>query len=255
MTIDSDNWRDGLLKVMLRVSVFLGALVYVPSVYVAIRAGLFEVVAIDTIALALVVGLLVVPQIPYRVRAVALCAIYYALGAGLLIWVGSVSQIYLFGFSIAAAMLLGLRAGLIAAAVSSVTMVVIGAVGLMAPEMFLPNWSHDFPSWVVVTLNFALVNTLLTMAIGTVISAINRALQREIAARTSLDAERKLLRTLLDTLPDAVFTKDMQGRYVNANAASIALVGLEREEQMVGKTDFDFFLDRQSQLDAAPPQA
>jgi PAS domain S-box-containing protein len=33
----------------------------------------------------------------------------------------------------------------------------------------------------------------------------------------------------------------MQGRYVNANAASIALVGLEREEQMVGKTDFDFF--------------
>ena len=45
--------------------------------------------------------------------------------------------------------------------------------------------------------------------------------------RVSLDRERTLLRTLIDTLPDIIFTKDTQGRYVVANAATLAQAGVD----------------------------
>jgi two-component system, cell cycle sensor histidine kinase and response regulator CckA len=92
--------------------------------------------------------------------------------------------------------------------------------------MTFPKWNHDLGAWLVITINFALVNTLLTLAVGSVLSALSKALKREIAGRISLEQERTLLRTLIDALPDVVFTKDTGGRFVNCNPAALALFGL-----------------------------
>ena len=57
---------------------------------------------------------------------------------------------------------------------------------------------------------------------------------RELARETTL------LNALLDSLPDLVFFKDTQGRYLGCNPPFAALVGRTREE-IAGKTDFDLF--------------
>ena len=224
------QWRADLLTLMLRLCVTLGALVYIPSVYLAMNFGLLGIVIVDTTVLAVIIALLRFEKLPYVWRASALCALLYAVGVTLLLSVGVSRQIYLFGFSILSALLLGQRAGLGASLIASVSFFVIGAVG---------HSNENLTSWSVVTLNFALVNILLTLAIGTVLTALERALNREIGTRTALESERTLLRALFDALPDVVFMKDTSGRYVNCNAATLVALRFEHVSEIIGKTIFD----------------
>lgn len=60
-------------------------------------------------------------------------------------------------------------------------------------------------------------------------------------AEQALTRERNLLRTLMDTLPDYVFVKDTQSRFVTTNAAHQKILGAPTLEEVIGKTDFDFF--------------
>ena len=57
----------------------------------------------------------------------------------------------------------------------------------------------------------------------------------------ALDSERALLRTLIDNLPDLIYTKDTAGRLVLNNAAHVHFLGANRAEEVIGKTVFDFF--------------
>jgi PAS domain S-box-containing protein len=55
-----------------------------------------------------------------------------------------------------------------------------------------------------------------------------------------LAQERKLLRTLIDNMPDNIFVKDTKSRFVVANFAVANLMGTT-PEGLIGKTDFDFY--------------
>ena len=56
----------------------------------------------------------------------------------------------------------------------------------------------------------------------------------------ALERERALLRRVIDTIPDLIFFKDVDGRYLGCNKAFEGFAGRSELEQ-VGKTDFDFF--------------
>ncbi len=241
LVIDPTRWREGMLTLMLKVAATLGFIVCVPSVYLSVKAGLFGVAVVDAIAVAGIVALLVFDQLPYRLRAWLTCGMMYMVGAALLVWVGPVSEIYLFCFSILTALLLGLRAGLVAAVFSSATLFVIGLAGLHAADMGRVPWEQDPLAHAVTTLNFALVDILLTLGIGVVLTTVDTALQREIATTTTLERERAALRTILDAQPDVVFTKDTQSRYTHVNATTLAVMQLQRAEQVLGKTDSEIF--------------
>ncbi len=60
-------------------------------------------------------------------------------------------------------------------------------------------------------------------------------------AEDMLMADRDLLITLIDNLPDNIFIKDVNGRIVLDNNAHQQILGANTPEQVVGKTDFDFF--------------
>lgn len=50
-----------------------------------------------------------------------------------------------------------------------------------------------------------------------------------------------MLRTLIDNLPDFIFIKDAQSRILISNLAHAETLGAARPDDVVGKTDFDFF--------------
>src|SRR5262249_19738446 len=52
--------------------------------------------------------------------------------------------------------------------------------------------------------------------------------------------ERNQLRTLIDNLPDHVFIKDPDSRFVIANSATLRTLGAASMDDVLGKTDFDF---------------
>jgi PAS domain S-box-containing protein len=60
-------------------------------------------------------------------------------------------------------------------------------------------------------------------------------------AEEKLEAERHLLSTLIDNLPDYVFVKDVNSHLILDNIAHRRLLGATTLEQVIGKTDFDFF--------------
>jgi PAS domain S-box-containing protein len=53
--------------------------------------------------------------------------------------------------------------------------------------------------------------------------------------------EHALLQALMDNIPDAIYFKDMSSRFILINKSQAILAGIERTEEAVGKTDFDFF--------------
>ncbi|MGE5421443.1 MAG: PAS domain S-box protein, partial [Chloroflexota bacterium] len=59
--------------------------------------------------------------------------------------------------------------------------------------------------------------------------------------------ERNLLRTLIDHLPDPVTLKDHQGKYLLNNEAHLHVLGADSQEEVFGKTAFDFFPEDDAQ--------
>jgi PAS domain S-box-containing protein len=57
---------------------------------------------------------------------------------------------------------------------------------------------------------------------------------------STLAEEQNLLRTLIDTLPDAIYVKDVESRFVLANLRVARLMGTDRVEDLYGKRDAEF---------------
>ncbi|MCO6457637.1 MAG: response regulator [Pirellulaceae bacterium] len=70
---------------------------------------------------------------------------------------------------------------------------------------------------------------------------ISRDITQQKLAEEALSRERDLLRTLINHLPDLIFVKDAEGRFVAANEAVIHALGARRLDDVLGRTDFDFF--------------
>lgn len=60
-------------------------------------------------------------------------------------------------------------------------------------------------------------------------------------AEEKLIEERNLLRTIIDHLPARIYVKDIVSRYLLNNATHLATLGVDRQEQAVGRTTLDFF--------------
>lgn len=68
-----------------------------------------------------------------------------------------------------------------------------------------------------------------------------RALHDAVQTRTAeLVVERNLLRTLIDNMPDLIYAKDRDSKFILANAAIAKSMGMAFPADLLGKTDYDF---------------
>lgn len=77
---------------------------------------------------------------------------------------------------------------------------------------------------------------------------INAELEQRVRERTAqletmtqtLEQERNLMRTLIDSMPDIIYAKDTQSRFLLINEGGASFLGAD-QASVLGKTDFDFF--------------
>jgi PAS domain S-box-containing protein len=69
---------------------------------------------------------------------------------------------------------------------------------------------------------------------------LREKLKAEQAAQESILEERSQLRTLIDNMPDLIFIKDRESRFTVANK-KVAMIMGTTPENLIGKTDFDFY--------------
>jgi len=60
-------------------------------------------------------------------------------------------------------------------------------------------------------------------------------------AEKALAEERNVLRMLMDSLPDHIYMKDLQSRFINSNVSHMNVMGVSSMADILGKTDFEFF--------------
>lgn len=73
------------------------------------------------------------------------------------------------------------------------------------------------------------------------------ALLAQKRAQIALVNQRNLLRTLIDNLPDAIYIKDLQSRFVVVNRAFMEVVNTSDEKEIIGKWDFDLHTPERAQ--------
>jgi PAS domain S-box-containing protein len=86
-----------------------------------------------------------------------------------------------------------------------------------------------------------------------VANVLAAAIERK-RAEEALAQEQYLLRTLMDSMPDNIYFKDADSRFISISKATANWFGLSDPAQAVGKTDYDFFTEEHAQQTYADEQ-
>ena len=70
--------------------------------------------------------------------------------------------------------------------------------------------------------------------------SVNNTISERDTARQALEKEQALLRSLIDSIPDFVFFKDIHSNYIGCNIAFANYLG-RTEKDIIGRNDYDFF--------------
>jgi len=96
------------------------------------------------------------------------------------------------------------------------------------------------PSWWTSGRLLALVAFMGAFVLGTVIWA--GFLRRRVDDQTaSLDRERNLLRTIMEYIPDYVYAKNTRHEFLAASTALAKRMGAKSGDELLGRSDFDFY--------------
>ncbi len=84
-------------------------------------------------------------------------------------------------------------------------------------------------------------NHLFEMAGESIILSTIRDITGRKQLEENLEREKNLLLTLINNLPDYVSVKDTESRFLITNTANARVMGLQSAQDVVGKTDLDFY--------------
>jgi PAS domain S-box-containing protein len=94
----------------------------------------------------------------------------------------------------------------------------------------------------------SLVNGLMTASLIDIdgvphILNVTRDVTSNLKTEEALEQEQMIIDALMNNLPDHIYFKDRQSRFIRNNKAHAQSFGLDDPDQVAGKSDFDFFTE------------
>lgn len=167
--------REQFLRAILRGAFWLGLVAVIPGIVRAVPAGIWSIVVVDVLALSLVYAMGRWPGWSYRVRALSFVALSYGLGVFFLIRVGTIGLMYFMAFPMLVALFLGVRYAVGALVMNALTLISVGY--LLNPEVPLYGFESLLLKWVVITINFSLVDGIITIGTALMVRRLGQLLQ------------------------------------------------------------------------------
>ena len=159
------DWRQKICDTVFFFLSIFGPLVYIPSVVMAVREGLYGVVVADSVMYIFTVVITFSRRMNYLIRAVIGLALFYLLGVFLLVLLGpaGAGTIWLFSGSIVASLLLGNPGAVLSLLVNSISLL---AVFFLARGGVL-DWGTEYGLNPVIlfvkTINFIFLNVVVVI--------------------------------------------------------------------------------------------
>jgi PAS domain S-box-containing protein len=70
---------------------------------------------------------------------------------------------------------------------------------------------------------------------------VDTDITKRMKAEESVNQERRMLRTIIEHIPDSIYVKDSECRKTMANITDVNYIGFEKEDEVLGKTDIELF--------------
>ncbi len=87
---------------------------------------------------------------------------------------------------------------------------------------------------------FFVVSLIIIMTLSIIVVILRANIQRRVKVERELSNRLEFDRVLLDTIPNPIYYKNIDGKFLGCNLSFASLVGSTRNE-IIGKTAFDFF--------------
>ncbi len=227
-------WQERILRNLLLVAVALGWAVYLPSVALSVKEGLYDIAVIDTLIYLCALFLFFYPGVSYTVTALIFCGMSYALGMVLLFVLGpfGAGPVWLFAFPVLVALFIGLHSSIAALFINGIT---IAGVGLLAHHGFL-EWGNQavnpVQKWIVTSLNFMLLNIIVVASVTALLKGLYQSL--ETVARS-----QKKYRQIFENLQDVYFEAVLdENRLTEVSPSVEKITGYTRKEILNTPTSF-----------------
>jgi len=79
--------------------------------------------------------------------------------------------------------------------------------------------------------------------------------KNESKIKEKLHYEQHLFKTLMDNMPDHIYFKDTESKFIRSNKAQAKEFGFDDPNEIIGKSDFDFFTEKRAQKGFEDEQA
>ncbi len=185
------GWQERYLDRLLFIGMILGIVAAIPSIWLSFKESLVLVALADIAVVAFVVVLNIVRGWSYTFRALSVCVISYAIGMLLLVVLGPFGggPIWLFAFPVLVGVLLSGKWALAALAANAVTTIAVGILLVAGAMEWQIETINPIEKWIVISVNFVLLNAVATLSITSLLRGLKRALEHERALRVSLRKE------------------------------------------------------------------
>lgn len=87
---------------------------------------------------------------------------------------------------------------------------------------------------------FFVVSIIIIMTLSIIVVTLRANIQRRVKVERELSNRLEFDRVLLDTIPNPIYYKNTDGKFLGCNLSFASLVGSTKDE-VIGKTAFDFF--------------
>jgi two-component system, sensor histidine kinase and response regulator len=97
-----------------------------------------------------------------------------------------------------------------------------------------------------VRMSKAMVSFLSALILGLFIAATYFLKSKR---QKHIEQERNMMTALIDNVPDTIYFKDLESKFIRVNKSQAKLLGLNHPNDAIGKSDFDFFKHAQEAYD------